>query len=299
MEMTVLANIFCSLLVYICWWYKPSDVELGHDPLPLNKTIEAIIGDDCPIACGNHQVPVDYYHDTPLDFVSRDEWSSSLIWRYYVNILRSMHLLKLFNLTRERPAQRISSFNWPRPSSKRESLWRTELCLLFVAWCYTSWFLAAWNFQFPSSDERNIWRAITVTQLVVCVLIVFAEIIPEKSRRGNQELENATSNTLPEKSTNASAALPVSLSDAERGGSRPDAQFLKRLRKRWNHPYSNEVGNFPSLAIPLKSLCTWTPIAAIYCVCRWFILAEDVVAIRSLPASAYQEVDWTPYWPWF
>ena len=294
MELTVLANIFCSLMVYICWWNKPTDVEVGHDPFPLSKTIEEIIVENCPIACDNHKIPYDYYHNTPLDFISREEGSSSLHWRYYVNILRWLGLLRVFNLHYNRPSQRINSFNFPRDLSRR-----ADLIIAIIALGYTGWFLGAWNFYFPSTYEKHIWRAVTLTQSSLCLAAAIWEIVWEGPRTENQKSANSTTALVTSESTQVPAAAVVCPAQVEKGGNIVNKSILTRLRKLWNRPCNNETGNFPSLAIPLRSLLVLMPISAAYCICRWFILVEDILALRSLPASAFQEVNWAPYWPWF
>jgi hypothetical protein len=48
----------------------------------------------------------------------------------------------------------------------------------------------------------------------------------------------------------------------------------------------------PALAIPLRVLLPVQVLCAFYCLFRAFILVEDVIGLRGLPASAFETVDW-------
>jgi hypothetical protein len=54
------------------------------------------------------------YHKTPLDFVGRNEWSSSLYWWNWMNLLRRLHVVFA---PKHRPVNRISNNNFPEVSS--------------------------------------------------------------------------------------------------------------------------------------------------------------------------------------
>ena len=269
------------------------DLEVGHDPFSLTVTVEEMLDNNCPIACDNHDIPCDYYHATPLDFVSRDEWAGSLHWRYYVNILRYLALLKWFSLHYDRPCQRIDTFNWPKLPSKR------AMALLgFIALCYSGWFLGTWNFYFPTETERNIWRSAVVIQASLCLITTIVNLIWEEPHKRAPNPTHCIHAQHALKAVQAPVTVSTSHADTEKGhGLAGNLKF--GVRKLWSRPCGNETGHFPSLSIPLGPLSIMTPVCAIYCICRWIILTEDVVALRALPASAYEEVNWAPYWPWF
>lgn len=268
LELTVLANICCTLATYLCWWSKPNSIETSHF-YSLNVPIEDIVRNAGNETNGS-------YRDTPLDFVSRDEWSASRLWNYYVNILRHLGLLKVFNLHFDRPAQRINTFNWPKPGSRR---WAVFLYLFFLT--YTAIFLAPWNFHFPTPAESWVWRTAALVQSGITVAVGVFEILwydlPVRCSSDSRPGRGEKISNAPSKS----------------------ASSMERLRDFWEMPCNNEVtGNYPCVDVPLRSILITTPFMAVYTVCRWFILVEDLMCLRSLPASVFEEVDWTQYLPW-
>lgn len=281
-------------MIYFFWLSKPTDVEVGHDPLPLSKTIEEILTEPCRIDCGNHRPPCDYYHDTPLDFVSRGFWNASLHWNYCVNILRP--LLTLFSACDERPAQRVHCFNFPGPLERREVLF-----LGIFSCLYMGWFIGAWDFYFPSPYEKTIWRVVVVIQVSLAFVGTVWEVGWEGTRKLRQEwlfaLFGVNTSQIFELPSTADGMYVV---DAAKGAhpSLSPKSLVAPLYRLWNRPCSNETGNFPSYSIPLKSLLITMPSIILYCICRVIILVEDMIALRSLPPTAFQQVDWAPYWPW-
>lgn len=268
MEITVLANIFTTLMTFIVWWQKPTDVETCH-LFELQTTIETIITKAGADADGQ-------YKETPLDFISRDDWSGSLMWNYYVNILRRLGLFK-FNIRYEKPAQRFTTFNFPKPGSRRE-----QFIFLAFTLVYCAFFIGAWDFHFPSNTERTLWRTATLAQAVVTLIVAAHEITMFDQPVMHSE---PTRHVQSQESSHAESV-------AKKLG-------IGSFRSLWDMPCNNELtGNYPCMDVPLRSILLTTPCCAAYVLCRWCILAEDVTALRNLPASAFLKVEWTPWWPW-
>ncbi|KAK0276512.1 hypothetical protein LTR35_010375 [Friedmanniomyces endolithicus] len=270
LELTVLANICCTLVTTLVWWHKPTDVETSQT-FPLHTTIETIIKD---AAVDSKET----YRETPLDFLSHDEWSGSLLWNYYVNILRRLKVLEIFRLQYDKPAQRMSSFNFPLPGSRPHLLF-----LLCFTMAYCAFFLLAWNSHFPTTTERTLWRAVVVAQSVAGFIAGGFEI--------------AMFNTPVKHSPSTPQQAPKA---GVRTNPKRGQAAISSLHTLWDMPCNNELsGRFPDLDVPFRSILITTPCCAVYVVCRWYILTEDIVMLRSLPASAFRQVPWTPYWPWF
>lgn len=218
------------------------------------------------------------YYLTPLDFVNRDEWIVSVIWVYHIEIFKKLKLV--FVPPKGRPITHLSSFKFFRLSS-----FDMILCIVFTV-VYASIFIAAWNAPFPSPAERTLWRVTTVTTLAISAICgsfetFFSPIgsrMLEKKGKGTP-LTDMTSNTLPG---------PVG-SEKFRG---KVALFVKRLR-------NSSPDKDPALNVPGRSFLSTLPIGATYALCRMFILFEDVIGLRELPASAFQQVEWSKYLPNF
>lgn len=268
LELTVIANIFCTFLIYLCWWKKPTDL-MTTMCFPLKTDMRTIIKKADPNATE--------YRETPLDFVSRDDWEGSLLWNYYVNILIHLGLLEIFGRQKQRPAQRLTSFNFPRPASRAWALLVAVIGLIYV-----SIFFVAWNFLFPSYEEMCLWRAVTLVQVAICLAAAVIQLTSFDSKQHQPMVSHD---------------IEKNVIGYTRTSQKPT--MLRRLRELWNRPCNNEpTGNFPSLSVPLHSVLIMSPICATYVVCRWVVLTMDVVGLRALPASAFQTVDWSRYLPW-
>jgi hypothetical protein len=272
LELTVVGFIFCSLATSICWWYKPNDVELSH-VFELSSSIDDILkqaGEDAS----------EVYRNTPLDFASREEWVGCNLWIYDVNILRRIGLFP--DKHKDRPIQRLSSFNFPRPQSQM-----SELVVLCVGLAYASTFFGAWKFYFPSRLECLLWRVFCTLQCSLCLLVGVFEIY-----------------YFPTPLTTTTRRPTILMgqdfdSDIARAGHAEKPRPVNAFRRFWSKPCNNSIGRHASLDVPFRSLLVTTPLCAAYCICRWYLLLEDVIGLRSIPSSAYLTVDWTRYWPSF
>jgi len=102
LELTTVAFIFCTLGTSFCWAHKPADVDRAII-LETNCSIADILREagDCA------REP---YRNTPLDFVSRKEWSWSLYWSHWINLLRG---LKIVFRPKVRPINRFPNDTFP------------------------------------------------------------------------------------------------------------------------------------------------------------------------------------------
>lgn len=270
LELTVLGFILCTLATSICWWHKPNSVMTGHT-FNLTKSMEDIIREAGEDADGS-------YRDTPLDFVSCERWSGNVLWPYYVNILWKTGLFR--DRHKSRPVQRLSSFSFPKPSTRR-----SEHLVLWLGLVYAALFFAAWNFYFPTETERVLWRLFAATQFVLSACIGILEVT---------QLTWPTRRTRP---CNVDE-LPSTMGP-EKLDKIQSRKVLHWFHRVWHKPINNSISQNPFYEVPLGSLLLTTPLCAAYCICRWYLFLEDIIALRSLPSSAYQTVDWTQYWPSF
>lgn len=263
MEMTTLAFIFFAFGTSVCWWYKPRDVEV---PIILNTdyTIEQILLDAGDAAA-------EPYRLTPLDFIGREEWIFSTTWIYCVNVLGKLNVI--WKRPSVLPIQMITSFNFPRLSM------RIMLLPISMTIAYSAIFVAAWNFYFPTEIERLIWRSCASLTMGLCLTGAFFELFFMRYDRYHGR--PASPSQVPDRLF----ALLLGKHGADR---------LKRALKNLQN---NSRGKDPALEIPVHSVVITLPILAMYTICRWYILLEDIIGLRSLPASAFQTVDWTRYLP--
>ncbi len=87
----------------------------------------------------------------PLDFLSRNEWFASRLWRYYVQILHYLRI-PIFRRPTCRPYDRFPSDNFLYVDKLAERI-ATPIIVL-----YSCIFMFAWKSEFPTPTERLLWR---------------------------------------------------------------------------------------------------------------------------------------------
>ena len=214
------------------------------------------------------------YERRPLDFVCDDDWAATLVWKMNVNILQRLHAVR--QRCKTLPEQRISSFNFPKLSRT------AAVVALCVALAYGAIFFGAWNLQFPSSVEHRLWQISTSITIGITFIAGTMEILSIR-QDGNSDSEETY---RAEGEAKKSGILPT-FRHAE-------LQSNKAIVKQ---PQSKPSYRHFALGIPLRSLLVTQPICAIYTICRIYVIVEDLIGLRALPASSFQNVNWTAYWP--
>jgi len=266
MEITTLGTIFCSLLTAYFWWKKPLDVQ---DPVTIKceTPIETILAEAIsPTA-------QDPYRHTPLDFVSREEWSATLLWEYCCNMASSIAaFFGLHGLLRRRtirPEPRIPSINFP-------VLPKTMLYFnILVSFFYAAIFISMWNSHYPTPTERLLWRISSIGSLAIVIVVG----LYETSLLGRSQAVRAKANYQNEEHQQSSL------------------KYVSTIESTLQDIRNNSPDKDPLLAMPLRSILLLVPLCAVYVFFRAFILIEDLIGFREVPASVYKQVDWSAYLP--
>ena len=216
---------------------------------------------------------------TPLDFISRREWWCSIFWLHYTERLWWMGRSRWRRVTR-RPIDRLPTVSWPQMPVNVEFL----ICVPIAA--YGAIFVAGWNVDFPTSTERLLWRISSIAIFTYsCVGCILGYIGDETYFRklDAKKIENQSRVCAECVTPNDPATKQRKL-----------RTWLSRMvaRARNNSPEDD-----PMQYIPLRFWFPATVLSAMYCLVRAYVLVEDIVSLRSLPASAYTMVDWTRYLP--
>ena len=221
------------------------------------------------------------YSRTPLDFISRKEYPWSLYWSNWINILRNLHI----NFApRHRPAARFE--NTTCLEIPADMQWIS----LGLTAIYAAVFLGGWNYSFPTRTEQNLWRAASVTLMSTLVLYwaitEFTFTLYPKLR--------------PRLSAVLARARNVGGKPATRawhGHSNKMGSLGRRATSIAECIRNNSVGQDPALTVPLKAMLPIYVVGFFYCNARTYIFIADIIELRSLPASAYQTVNWTDFIP--
>ncbi|KAF2431350.1 hypothetical protein EJ08DRAFT_669985 [Tothia fuscella] len=290
MELTTAAFIVCTIATVFFWIHKPADVNTSEHLNTTSSMAEIVLaavaefrpedkeklGDN---GNGDNSQPAqNMYNRTPLDFISRKEWHWSLYWSNWINILRHLHI------DFAPPTLPVNRFeNTIAIEPTRGVYW----CCLAVTTIYTSVFLCAWNYDFPTKIEQYLWRAASLT--IFGTLIAFYGVTefaftayPFLARRYGQKW-SLLFGRRDRLETTVNPAAPHSIWTKLR-------HFAARVR-------NNSPSNDPSLYVPLKAILPINIIGVLYCSARTYILLSDVFELRSLPSSVFVTVDWANFIP--
>ena len=214
------------------------------------------------------------YTQTPLDFLRHEEWVVGVLWRHQLQILHRL----TGNVLRKRvprPVDQLRSDDFPALTLP------VEICYgLFMA-AYTTIFFGGWHLAFPSQIEQILWRASSIVMLSFSFFGGFFMFYVDRAIIRKQQRDAGAERTvkpLPQLPLPYYGKIP---SDKQR--------YTKNRRVLSNaiHPPT----------IPLPFLIPATIWCALYSLARAIILIEDIIGLRSLPASAYATVEWTNYLP--
>ncbi|KAL8927026.1 MAG: hypothetical protein Q9208_002571 [Pyrenodesmia sp. 3 TL-2023] len=270
LELTTAAFVYCALPIMWMWRHKPADVGMPEFIHTDARMAEILLA-------GGDEVPELYLYDrTPLDFISRKEWFWSIYWSHAKHLLYRLHL----SGPRARPVDRFSNTSSPEVAAW---LWNPGL---FFALSFGAIFIAPWHFSFPTEAERLLWRISSVTYVVT---MAAGELVTRWAFEWLPYLRDWWGALK-------SGRMPAE-SESETEIEKPEEEGQKNPRRRppqnvWELLRNTSPGQDPLLAAPLKAILPMHILVLGYLLARAYILVEDFLELRSLPASAYQTVEW-------
>lgn len=138
----------------------------------------------------------------------------------------------------------------------------------------------AWNFHFPTPIERLRWRLSSCGLVMMAVSgMPVAELLYRK--RGIKRIQEKVQKRR-------KALADFNLSDNAKWTDRLIYRFRAGLMKISN----NSPENDPDLDVSLLFVSGIVGFFGAYFLFRAYILVEDVIAFRALPADVYNTVDW-------
>lgn len=168
--------------------------------------------------------------------------------------------------------------------------------LLIVSTGCISVLFVGWNYEFPTSIERWLWRAACLSMMIelyVMLPISGTAFVYQSLRdwwRSRRRLPAANCSTTTE-SKNSALAYPR-LPPSKRW-----QDLAAKVDAFLEHGRNNSPDSDPSLRVHIRFILPMWIMGFIYCVARCYILLADLIEVRSLPPSAYLTVDWEKYWP--
>jgi hypothetical protein len=198
----------------------------------------------------------------------------NLIWEYYNGLLQAMRIPLFSRPIRSRPHNRNPGDKFLRTELDYE-VFAGVIILLFGGT-----FLCAWNFHFPTTVERLIWRCASIYFMVFVVVgggYTWIWHLKLLDKYGTGRLP--TTHTTPDDP------------QKQEGFKHHAEAFLNKMRNVLLLSTPENSGLPLRLMLPVSFICTF------YCIFRAYIFIEDAISLRSLPSSAYVTVDWSQYIP--
>lgn len=240
LELNALGIVVCALMTAFSWLHKPADVRMAC-VLKCKGSFDEIVGER-------------QWKNTPLDFI--DENGPG--WAMNVQPFMNMPVIPP-----ERPIQRIPNDRFPMNPYKFQ-----EYCLCFATLLFTAIHVAGWNFSFPTTLEKVLWRVASLVLFGVTAVFWVFETMASWKR-----LERWTWLYLriccPER-------LPAF--EAARAAKLDQPKEPTQLPLPWE---------FWSIM----------PVALLYGIARMYLIIEAFLEFRDVDGTAYENVNWSLYIP--
>jgi hypothetical protein len=269
LELTTLSVITTAIFVQFFWAHKPADVEVPFI-LKVDATAQEIRGR------AGYTTPNQWY-DTPLDFIHPEKSYALVSWDYMLNILRFLRLL---------PARKIGLIGMRRDDNFPLVSFQGNILSAIVGVISFGMNFIAWNFWFPSTIERELWRASAIVLLgwgtfAWTYHMVLINIFPDFKKRSCRQF----------------ALTELNLKACNQKKTSIKANIMAR-RELWMHKMRNISPNKdPAMTIPLRFLLLALSLSSIYVVARCYVIIEDLIAFRAQPPHVYMTVNWSKYIP--
>lgn len=214
------------------------------------------------------------WHRTPLEYISQEYFGINLHWSYYTRLAYMLRIRIFSRPCNSRPWDRFPSDTWLCPSF----IWTIPATCVTVL--FSLLFIAGWNFHFPTTTEKIMWRVCSVYHAVfslygACYYLI--EMLKSKKRpshslHSRQHLHPIEERRHSYSKEDVHRSIPVVTS------------FLNRWRNTL--PIQD-----PEARIPLRVLIPITVSCAIYVICRVYIYLEDFISLREQPFDVYISTD--------
>ncbi|KAL8326457.1 hypothetical protein RB597_002976 [Gaeumannomyces tritici] len=305
LELTAMSFAVVMIATSASWYFKPSISQVIILDTKDNRTIRAIRNF---ARLETHPGLPHKYYRTPLDFISRRGFHLERHWRYYSELTYWVHF-PLFN-------RQMNVTPWDRfPSDIFLPVDDLILILFgfFIQAPFSVCLLVAWNFHFPTTAERDLWRVCSVYHSVFSFLgMVYFSIHlftlwkmagKGKDKRASTGSGSNSNNVLRLPTTDEEISLTrrgaedSDMSEAA-DAARPVVHRKTGLPKSmsrfeaWLVQWRNiSPDQDPDMEVPLRWIAPIFLASATYIFCRLYIYIEDFVGLRSQPQGVYMTVN--------
>ncbi|KAL8387820.1 hypothetical protein RB595_009652 [Gaeumannomyces hyphopodioides] len=300
-----------------CWYFKPSINQATILYTKDGRTIRSIR--DFARRETHPSLPHNYYR-TPLDFISRRKFHIESHWRYYSELTYLVHLPLFNRQLKATPWDRFPSDTWLPVEG-----WIIPFVLLIQV-PFSVCFLIGWNFHFPTTEERELWRVCAIyhagfsllgtayymfgslkgaCERIVPLHIFTASKVAGEGRdrsagtgggsNGNKVLPPlvaAEELSLTRRGTGDSGVSEVAYAPRpvvhRKTGLPRSMSRLEAWLVKWRNISPDQD---PDMEVPLRWIAPILAACFIYILCRLYIYIEDFAGLRSQPLGVYMTVN--------
>lgn len=170
--------------------------------------------------------------------------------------------LKFYTWARQRPLTRFTNDRFPVVGAEPNSF-----ALFFINMAYSAVHVIGWNFDFPTEVERLLWRVSSIAIIVTTFIFWMCEAYQDGVRLGRWR--------------------------------RWWMGMVRKISKEKRNDDMESGSLEPIPFIPTWEIIIMTPVSVMYTLARTYIVVECFFGLRSLPATAYQDVEWLKLVPHF
>ena len=229
----------------------------------------------------------DHYSRTPLDFIRKQDWSFSLSWSHGVSFLEK---LRLTRPDHEKPIDHFKNTTvMPIPA-------HTVFAGVIFSLIYFGILATAWNHSFPTKVELWLWRSTTLYCIIIAPSFFFYQefgysLYPYVRRRLNHNDSNSSRREDMSSHVESRSKEEELEAIGEQASTR--AKVKRALHNIAESIRNNSFDKDPNLRAPLKALLPSYIFGTLYGLARLCAWIQDLVELRSLEASAFQNVSWS------
>ena len=274
LEINTVAIVSNSILVYYIWRKKPASVE-SAEIINIGMTLGEIISLE-----EDEEARTRSTATKPFAFIDRESWSLNLMYHYLRNLLKHLN-----------PGPRRGSEEVFVGRRSENDVFPIRGASLAIGVLATAVFVGinfiAWDFSFPTATEKFIWRLCCCGIVILSVLsgLIFQIFLNQRAIDQIQEKVRAQRKEFEQ-------------SDVPDEKAPWKERLIYRFRALAVYFKNNSFDKDPKLDVSF-GIVLLVPAFILYTALRAYLLIEDVIAFRALPAGVFESVNWWAFVPHF